>query len=339
LVQPGEGTSLEGLSDTGHTSGLTPLHIAAAAGRAGVVTCLLATGCDPNKRIRLGGTLEEAVAGALVSAANSGGVQGVGSGGGGSSGDSGSGSGGGGRIGVEHGLTPCPLLLPVGSPAALELRSGSGPLLAGATALHLAAAAGCVDTVRALMRSGHAVNVNARTEQGHTSLHVAAHFGHDGALTLGLGDTYPCCMPSWVACVCFSWFAQQQLPYKPHSTAGVAEVLACAPGVDLSACDGAGSTALHHAAAARTGARAVLDVLWPRMAGSQLDSRDAAGRAAHHLAAVAGDDLALGSLIVAGASVAAEDAAGMTPGHLAAFNGVPRLMKAATPCDAAGAQG
>ena len=107
------------------------------------------------------------------------------------------------------------------------------------------------------------------------------------------------------------------------------DILARAPGVDLSVCDGAGSTVLHHAASARTGARAVVDVLWPRMAGSQLDARDAAGRTAQHLAAAAGDAPAVGSLIVAGANVAAEDDAGLTPGHLAAFNGAPSEGQAA----------
>ncbi|KIZ07298.1 hypothetical protein MNEG_0642, partial [Monoraphidium neglectum] len=174
------------LLDASHPQGVSPVHVAAAAGRADVIERLMLIGCDPNQRSWIDLPLSEALQGALSGdcVAN---IKGLSTG---SSGDShasgrfsmissdGSGRGCGAFPGsVETQPVPCPLLLPADALHGDALLSGGVPLAAGVTPLQVAAAAGHVAAVEALLCAS-GTDVNSRTAQGLTALHLAAHFGH-----------------------------------------------------------------------------------------------------------------------------------------------------------------
>jgi hypothetical protein len=157
-IAVGLGTSLDGSY---------ALHAAAAAGRADVIEQLLRFECDPNHRaFVLAPLMADGLAVCFAAEAASGSTglpqdeDWV-------------------AAAIAQEPIPCPLLLPAGALTSKALRSGAPLTACGATALHVAAAAGHAEAVKSLLQAP-GCDVNARTAQGISALHVAAQQGLTG---------------------------------------------------------------------------------------------------------------------------------------------------------------
>jgi ankyrin repeat protein len=266
---PGVGALLDG----GHPAGVTPLHVAACLGRADVVERLAMAGCDPDRRARVELPMEEALAGALAGARDQPRTAGAEEG----ASDEGSGA----LRSSQNGAVACPLLLPAGALACSALLSGGEPLAVGVTPLHVAAAAGQVEVVGALLRVP-GIDVNARTAQGFAPLHLAAQRGHAGvvdALARAPGADINA----------RDGAAATPLHHAAAARRGAVVDALWPRRVDLDARDAAGRTPLHLAAAAAGGGEGLEVVGKLVIAGCDVGAADDAGFTAGHVAAFNGE--------------------------------------------------